>query len=104
MPPRLHTLARALLAVVPAIVAPAMLVAVPALAANKAAGDACAAKLPETSRLIYDGTMAANPTPANARDIVRATTERLVKDGKVGMLQARSAAEAAGSCLEIALK
>jgi hypothetical protein len=27
-----------------------------------------------------------------------------VKDGKVGMLQARSAAEAAGSCLEIALK
>jgi hypothetical protein len=76
------------------------LIALPVAAqASRAEGDACAAGLPEASRQIYHGTLAGNPTPATARSIVVAQTEKLMQEGRLGMLEARSAAEAAGRCL-----
>jgi hypothetical protein len=79
---------------------PLILVATAAMADRKAA-DSCAAGLPPVSKQIYDGTMASGPTPATGRSIVKSQTEKLVAQGKLSMMQARPAAEAAGKCLEL---
>ncbi|MBX9758501.1 MAG: hypothetical protein K2Y29_06955 [Beijerinckiaceae bacterium] len=73
-----------------------------AASANRAEGDACAAGLSAESQTIYRGTLASNPTPQTARDIVKAQTEKLISEGKLSMFNARSAAQAAGKCLELA--
>jgi hypothetical protein len=88
------------------LVLAAILAAIPAATttaalADRKAGDSCAAGLSVPSRDIYSKTLASNPTPATARSIVVAETERLISAGKLTMIEARGAAEAAGKCLEL---
>lgn len=71
--------------------------------ADRAAGDACAASLSAESQQIYRGTLAAKPTPETAKQIVTAQTEKLMHDGKLTMFSARSAAQAAGKCLQLVM-
>ncbi|MFN3891501.1 MAG: hypothetical protein ACK4MV_13965 [Beijerinckiaceae bacterium] len=80
-----------------------LLVLAPGVAhADRAAADACAASLSPESQQIYRGTLASKPTPATARQIVTAQTEKLIQEGKLTLFNARAAAEAAGRCLELA--
>jgi hypothetical protein len=75
---------------------------VPSLAlADRKAADDCAAALPAESQAIYADSIVQNPTQETGRAIVTAVTEKLVSEGKLGMLKARPAAEAAGRCLEL---
>jgi hypothetical protein len=69
--------------------------------ADRKAADACAAGLSPVSKQIYATTLASNPTPATARSIVVAETEKLISEGKLKALEARAAAEEAGKCLEL---
>jgi hypothetical protein len=72
--------------------------------ADRKAGDACAKGLPPASRNIYASTVAAKVAPSEARSVVAAEAEKLVASGKMSIDQARTAAEAAGQCLELILK
>lgn len=67
--------------------------------ANRAAADACAAKLPAQGKLIYAATIPAVAPGIDLKDIVRAKTRALVMDGKIDRGQAQAAAQAAGACL-----
>ena len=80
--------------------APALQVA----AGGKAAGDACAAKLPAESRLIYDATVRNLGSAATIRDVVTEQTRALVMQGKVQMSTAKTSAEATAPCLELVAK
>ena len=71
--------------------------------ANRAAADACAAKLPANSQMIYAATIPAVAPGVALKDVVRAKTRALVMDGKLARGQAEAAAEAAGACLKQAL-
>jgi hypothetical protein len=71
--------------------------------ANRAAADACAAKLPANAKMIYAATITSVTPGANLQDVVRSKTRSLVMDGKISRGDARPAAEAAGACLKQAL-
>ena len=71
--------------------------------ANRAAADACAAKLPADSKLIYAETIGAVRPGMDLREMVTAKTRALVMGGKLSRSNARPAAEAAGACLRQAL-
>ncbi len=84
-----------------ALVAPS----VPATAAGgKAAGDACAQKLPPESKLIYDATVKNLGSAATIKDVVSTQTRALVMQGKVQMSTAKTSAEATAPCLELVAK
>jgi hypothetical protein len=78
------------------------LLAAPA-AANRAAADACAAKLPADAKLVYAAAIGSVAAGIDLRDMVRSKTRALVIGGKLSRGQARPAAEAAGACLKQAL-
>jgi hypothetical protein len=70
-------------------------------AADKAGATACASKLPQDARAIYD---ASAPSAAGASDLKQVVTEQtrsLAMSGKIARGSARSSAEAAGACLQI---
>ena len=71
-----------------------------ALADQKSA-DACAAKLPKEPAAIYSEVVAQIAPGANVRDIVVSVTRGMVMAGRLSRANARPAAEAAGSCLEL---
>jgi hypothetical protein len=75
-----------------------------AAASGKAAGDACAQKLPPESRMIYDATVKNLGSAASIKDVVATQTRALVMQGKVQMSSARSSAEATAPCLELVAK
>ena len=85
-------------------VAAALLIssAVPSLA-NRAAADACAARLPADAKLIYTATIGTVAPGVNLVDNVKTKARELVMAGKIGRSQAQGAAQAAGACLKQAL-
>ena len=84
-------------------VAPFVVSPVAALADQKSA-DACAARLPREPAAIYSATVAQIAPGANVREIVVGVTRNLVMAGRLSEANARPAAEAAGSCLELMRK
>ena len=74
-----------------------------ALADQKSA-DACAAKLPKAPAAIYSNTVAQISTGTNIKDVVVSVTRGMVIAGSLSRANARPAAEAAGSCLELIRK
>lgn len=79
----------------------AVLLALPSLAAqaNRAAADACAARLGPDAKIVY----AAVIDSVKAGDLVetiKLKTRSLVMSGKLSRGQAKAAAEAAGACLK----
>ena len=72
--------------------------------ADRQAGDACAAKLSPPAKSVYDGTLAKRPAPGQARAVVVAEVEGLMKTQGLSMMQARQAGQAAGQCLELIQK
>ena len=71
--------------------------------ANRAAADACAAKLTGDARLIYASTVGAVAPGVDMFETVRAKTRELAMAGKINRSQAQPAAQAAGECLKQAL-
>lgn len=69
--------------------------------ADEAAAAACKAALSPLGQEIYTTTLAQNPTPATARGIITKEVEKLVAEGKTTIAEGRTAAEAAGTCLEL---
>ncbi len=78
------------------------LTAAPSLA-NRAAADACAARLPADAKLIYTATIGSVAPGANLADNVRSKARELVIAGKLTRDQAPPAAQAAGACLKQAM-
>lgn len=82
-----------------------MLVFVASLASASAAlasqqqADQCAAGLSGDSRTIYDAVAPQAASTGDLRSAITDTTKSLVMSGKVARSSARSAAEAAGTCL-----
>ncbi len=68
--------------------------------ASRAAADACAAKLPANSQMIYAATVTDVAPGVDMRDVVRSKTRSLVMGGKLSRGEAEAAAEAAGACLK----
>lgn len=68
--------------------------------ASRAAADACAAKLPANSQMIYAATVADVAPGVDLKDVVRSKTRSLVISGKLNRGDAEPAAEAAGACLK----
>ncbi|MFT0862527.1 hypothetical protein [Ancylobacter sp. G4_0304] len=79
----------------------ASILAAPLAHADKAAGDACAASLSADGKAIYAAALPSLGS-ADLRTVVTNTTKSLVEGGKVAMGSARSNAQAAGKCLEVA--
>ena len=78
---------------------------VPAVAlADRQAGDTCAQQLSPAAKSVYDGTLAKHPAPGQARAVVVAEVEGLMKTQGLSMMQARQAGQAAGQCLELIQK
>jgi len=75
------------------------LVASPALADRKAA-DSCAAGLSADSSAIYNASVGRVGPGKDNRAIVSSITQEMVSAGKLSILSARGAAEAAGQCLK----
>jgi hypothetical protein len=84
------------------VAAAASLSAVPAYA-DRAAADACAAKLPADAKLVYAETIGSTKKGIDMQEMVRSKTRGLVMGGKLSRSAARPAAEAAGTCLKQAL-
>jgi hypothetical protein len=83
----------------------ALLVTSPVTAlADQKSADACAAKLPKESAAIYSNTVAQIAPGVNVRDVVVSVTRGMVTAGRLSRATARSAAEAAGGCLELIRK
>lgn len=83
------------------------LIGVGALAGGAARADTevarrCAAALPQDARAIFDATLPQLAPGANLRELVTATTRRLVEAGSIGRGSARDSAVAAGKCLRTA--
>ena len=75
------------------------LIASPALADRKAA-DACAAGLPADSAAIYNAAVGQVGPGEDNKAIVKGITQDMVSAGKLSMLTAKGAAQAAGQCLK----
>lgn len=69
--------------------------------ADQKAADACAASLPPNSKQIYEATLASHPTAETGRGIVIGIVEKMIAEGKFGLIEGRAAGEAAGTCLEM---
>jgi hypothetical protein len=76
-------------------------VASPALA-DRATADACAAKLPANSKLIYTASVDSVKPGADLTEVVRGKTRGLVMSGKLSRGDAQGAAQTAGKCLMLA--
>ncbi len=72
--------------------------AVPSFA-DRAAADKCAAGLSADSKLIYAAAIGSVAPGVDLKDVVTSKTRSLVFAGKLGRGGARTAAEAAGTCL-----
>jgi hypothetical protein len=72
----------------------------PATSADRAAADACAAKLPKDARAIFDKTLPQIGPGADLRSLVTANTRSLAFSGTIDRGSARQSAEAAGQCLK----
>jgi hypothetical protein len=70
--------------------------------ADRAAADACAAKLPSDAKLIYTAAIGSVTPGTNLPDLVRSKARDLVMGGKLSRDAAQPAAQAAGSCLKLA--
>ena len=83
------------------VMMPLLLLSMTAVAsADRQAADTCAASLDSAAKTIYDETMASDPTPATARDIVVSEVKKQISAGALTMAQGRAAGEAAGACLK----
>ena len=72
--------------------------------ADKAAGDACAAKLNADGKAVYAAVVAANPTTETLRSVVEREDRSLVMGGKISRGPARENATAAGECVKLGLQ
>jgi hypothetical protein len=72
--------------------------------ADRLAGDACAQQLSPAARSVYDGTLAKKPAAGQARAVVVAEAEGLMRTQGLSMVEARQAGQAAGRCLELIQK
>jgi hypothetical protein len=70
--------------------------------ADRAAADACAAKLPPQSRAIYNQSLPAVLAGQKPVDAVTPVARSMVMGGQMARADARPAAEAAGNCLVLA--
>lgn len=68
--------------------------------ANRAAADACAAKLSPDAKAVYAATIGSVKPGVDLTAVVTAKTRDLVMAGKLSRGNARPAAEAAGTCLK----
>ena len=80
----------------------AMAFAAPSFA-DRAAADACAAKLSPNAKLIYAATIGSAAPGANMPDVVRSKARDLVMGGKMSREDAQAAAPEAGTCLKQAM-
>jgi hypothetical protein len=71
--------------------------------ADRAAADACAARLPADAKLIYGAVIGSVAPGVNLVDTVKLKTRSLVMAGKIQQAEAQTAAQAAGACLKQAL-
>jgi len=92
--PRLSRRCAALLAAAPLLAAP-----LAAHAANPAAAQACAAKLPPEAKVIYDAAAPKVTPTTDMRDLLKSTTFGLIMQGEVKQADARPSAMAAAQCL-----
>jgi hypothetical protein len=76
-----------------------ILVASQALADRKAA-DACAAGLPSDSAAIYNAAVGQVGPGEDNKAIVKSIAQGMISSGKLTMMTARGAAQAAGECLK----
>ena len=67
--------------------------------ADRAAGDACAAKLSGDAKTIYSATVTQVAGGGDVRSVITDTTRSLAMSGKIDRGAARGNAEAAGQCL-----
>jgi hypothetical protein len=72
--------------------------------ADKAAGDACAAKLNADGKAVYAAVMAANPTTETLRSVIEHEARGLAMGGKIARGSARDNATAAGECAKLGLQ
>lgn len=91
------------LPVTAAILAAGLLLSAAPSFANRATADACAARLSPEAKLVYTASIGSVTPRADLRDVVRSKTRALVMSGKLDRGGARTAAEAAGACLKLAL-
>ena len=70
------------------------------LSAARSAADACAAGLSADSKAIYQAAVGQVQPGADNKAIVKGIVENMVSAGKIGMLRAKRAAQAAGACLK----
>jgi hypothetical protein len=72
--------------------------------ADKAAGDACAAKLNADGKAVYAAVVAANPTTGTLRSVVEHEARELAMGGKISRGSARENATEAGECAKLGLQ
>ncbi|WP_428660389.1 hypothetical protein [Reyranella sp.] len=72
--------------------------------ADKAAADACAAKLNPDGKAVYAAVVAANPTTETLRSVVEREGRSLVMGGKIARGPARENATGAGECAKLGLQ
>ncbi len=72
--------------------------------ADKAAADACAAKLNADGQAVYAAVVAANPTTETLRSVVEREARSLVMGGKISRGSARENATEAGECAKLGLQ
>lgn len=85
---------------IPALAAGVLLVSGAPSFANRAAADACAAKLSPDAKTVYAATIGSVKAGVDLTAVVTAKTRDLVMSGKLSRGNARPAAEAAGTCLK----
>lgn len=90
---------RFLLSAIAALAAVALLASAAPSLANRAAADACAAKLGPDAKVIYAAVIDSVKT-GDLVENIRSKTRGLVLSGKLERAKAQGAAEAAGACLK----
>ena len=71
--------------------------------ADKAAADACAAKLNADGKAVYAAVVAASPTTETLRSVVEHQARELAMGGKISRGSARENATEAGECAKLGL-
>ena len=72
--------------------------------ADKAAGEACAAKLNADGKAVYAAVVAANSTLETLRSVVEREARGLAMGGKISRGAARENATEAGECARVGLQ
>jgi hypothetical protein len=72
--------------------------------ADKAAEDACAAKLNADGKAVYAAVVAANPTTETLRSVIEREARSLAMGGKISRDSARENATEAGECAKLGLQ